>query len=66
MKYFLPEFDINVPNLTQEECERRERQWELACKEYADYMQKNLKIFSKSFKALIFFNFCAIASIICC
>ena len=49
MKYFLPEFDLSDPNLTREERDFKERQWELACKEYDDYMQKNLKIFSKSF-----------------
>lgn len=50
MKYLLREYAA-VGNLflTPEEREQSEKQWEIACREYGEYIKNNKNIFSKSF-----------------
>ena len=40
MKYFLPEYVDSNPYLSQEERDKRDLQWEIACEKYEEYMQK--------------------------
>lgn len=50
MKYFLSEYlDIYSPNTTKKEIQEKILNFENACKEYKNYMQKNAKLFQKSF-----------------
>lgn len=49
MKYFLPEYVDSNPYLSQEERDKRDLQWEIACEKYEEYMQNNKDIFSSSF-----------------
>lgn len=50
MKYFLPEYlKMNNPSLSKEAREEHEREWTLACKRYAKYVNDNKGIFTKSF-----------------
>lgn len=50
MKYFLPEYiDIYCNNFSKKEIEQKELQWQNACKNYDNYIQKNAKLFQKSF-----------------
>ena len=50
MKYFLPEYlDIYSPNISKEEIKQKSLKWENSCKEYSKYIEKNARLFQKSF-----------------
>lgn len=50
MKYFSPEYlDIYNSNFTKEEIKEKELQFKNACNMYDNYIQKNEKLFQKSF-----------------